>query len=80
MTISQWSSWRRSAALLGLGKMRGSDTVAVFMEEPMDLSSQPEESPCEAAGGDGMGKPAGCLGREGGFQVNCLIGCIVVLM
>lgn len=60
--------------LLGLGKLRGGDTVAVFMEEPMDFSSQPEENPLEAAGGVGMVKPAGCLGREGGFQVNCLTG------
>lgn len=39
-----WSSWRKGAALLGLGRGRGGDTVAVFMMEPMVSSPHPEES------------------------------------
>lgn len=32
------------AALLGLGRVKGGDTVAVFMEEAMNFSPHPEES------------------------------------
>ena len=65
MKTPSWSSGRRSAALRGLGRVRGGGTEAVFMEEPMDSSLDPEESQRGPEGRVGVVKPAGSSGDRG---------------
>ena len=50
LSTSPWSSWRRSDALLGLGKVRGGDTIAVFMEELINPFPLSEESLSRGSG------------------------------